>query len=413
ERSERMVAAVSRETKSSNGSGNGGAEDAMRLAERRLLTLRLGRRHLQTLGLLFCAPGIRVADLADLLGVQLPSMDRYLSELERYGLVRRDGREALSEDVVCITSADMSRARDDAVDVRQVSHLSFGADTTVRLSADGQRLVAMTQGIGARSRLVRRAVRSKARRGTGLDGNARWNSDEGAGSEREEEGESRRRHAAHDAGVFHFFALLARAAANENRQHSGEDLRYYAHAHRMNWWEVGSLAERRYRYRGSWHNLRPDGVGLYQAGRTRFRFWLEWDQGSMNRANLTRKFATYATYLTSGEWRETPDRVVPHLVVVVQSLGQLQRMRRAAADAVGALAEHPSPAGGPASEPATSARLCASITLANRLEEAGPLASIWWPLLPILSDAPLPARAATPSSEGRNPSLLSPRRIFP
>lgn len=407
ERSERMVAAASRETKSSNGSGNGGAEDAMRRAERRLLTLRLGGRHLQTLELLFCAPGIRVADLADLLGVQLPSMDRYLSELERYGLVRRDGREALSEDVVCITSADMSP--EDAVDVRQVSHLSFGADTTVRLSADGQRLVAITEGIGARSRLARRAARSKARCGTGLEGNARWNSDEGARSEREEKGDGRPRHAAHDAGVFHFFALLARAAANENRQYSGEDMRYYDHAHCLSWWEVGPLAERRYRYRGSWHNLRPDGSGLYQAGRTRFRFWLEWDQGSMNRANLTRKFATYATYLASGEWRETPDRVVPHLVVVVQSMGQLQRMRRAAADAVGALAEHPSPAGGPA----TSARLRASITLANRLEEAGPRAPIWWPLLPVLPDAPLPVAAFLPPLERDNPSLQSPQRIFP
>ena len=407
ERSERMVAAASKDTKSSNGSGNGGAEDAMRRAERRLLTLRLGGRHLQTLELLFCAPGIRVADLADVLGVQLSSMDRYLSELERYGLVRRDGREALSEDVVCITSADMSP--DDAVDVRQVSHLSFGADTTVRLSADDQRLVAMTQGIGARSRLVRRAARSKSRRGTGLDGNARWNSDEGwgAGSEREEEGDGRLRHAAHDAGVFHFFALLARAAANENRQPSGEDMRDQGyHAHRLNWWEVGPLAERRYRYRGSWHNLRPDGAGLYQAGRTRFRFWLEWDRGSMNLANLTRKFATYATYLASGEWRETPDRVVPHLVVVVQSMGQLQRMRRAAADAVGALAEHPSPAGAPA----TRARLRASITLASRLEEAGPRAPIWWPLLP---EGSSPGRACCMPFERENPTLLSPQRIFP
>lgn len=412
ERSERMVAAASKDTKSSNGSGNGGAEDAMRRAERRLLTLRLGGRHLQTLELLFCPPGIRVADLADLLSVQLSSMDRYLSELERYGLVRRDGREALSEDVVCITSADMSRAPDDAADAHhghQMSHLSFGADTTVRLSADGQRLVAMTQGIGARSRLARRAARSKARRGAGLDENARWNSDEGAGSEREEEGDGRPRHAAHDAGVFHFFALLARAAANENRQHSGEDMRYYDHAHRLSWWEVGPLAERRYRYRGSWHNLRPDGVGLYQTGRTRFRFWLEWDRGSMNLANLTRKFATYATYLTSGEWRETPDRVVPHLVVVVQSLGQLQRMRRAAADAAGALAGHPSPAGGPA----TRARLCASITLASRLEEAGPRAPIWWPLFPVPPDAPLPVAAYLPPLERDNPSLLSPQRIFP
>lgn len=409
ERSERVAAAASRDTKSSNGNGNGGDNDAMRLAERRLLTLRLGGRRLQTLELLFCAPGIRVADLADLLGVQLPSMDRYVSDLERYGLVRRGGREALNEDVVCSTSADMSRARDDAVDahhVRHVSHLSFGADTTVRLSADGQRLVAVTQGIGARSRLVRCAARLEARRGPVLDGNARRSSDEGAGSEREEEGDGRPRHAAHDAGVFHFFALLARAAAHENRRHSSEDMRDHDLAHRLSWWEVGPLAERRYRYRGSWHNLRPDGAGLYQAGRTRFRFWLEWDRGSMNLANLTRKFATYATYLTSGEWRETPDRVVPHLVVVVQSLGQLQRMRRAAADAVGALAEYPSLAGGPA----THARLCAAITLASRLEEAGPLASIWWPLLP---DALLPARAATPSSEGGNPSLLSPRRIFP
>jgi hypothetical protein len=392
----RAAAAASRGTQSSN--GNGGADDAARRAESRLLTLRLGGRLLQALELLFCAPGIRVADLADLFGVQLPSMDRYLSELDHHGLVRRVGREAPNDDVVFVTSADMSR--DDTADA---SHLSFGADTTVRLSTDGQRLVTMTQGISARSRLARRAGRLKARRGAGRDGNANGNANQSAGEGVGSEGkvEGRPHHATHDAGVFHFFALLARAAANENRRRGAEEMRQ--HTHRLAWWEVGTVAERRYRYHGSWHNLRPDGAGLYEAGRTRFRFWLEWDRGSMNLENLTRKFATYASYLASGEWRETSDRVVPHLVVVVQSLGQLQRMRRAAADASAAV---PSLAGGPASD----GHLCASITLASRLEEAGPLASIWWPLLP---DAPSPVRASSLPSEGGNPSLLSPRRIFP
>ena len=175
-----------------------------------------------------------------------------------------------------------------------------------------------------------------------------------------------RRYSAHDAGVFHFFALLARAAAEE---HQLEE-------YRLVWWEVGALAERRYLYQGNWHNLRPDGAGLFQAGKTHFRFWLEWDQGSMNLADLVRKFVAYDSYLASGEWQEAPDRIIPHLLVIVPSLGQLRRMRRAASMVA---ARHPLLIGRTFGD--GGAHLSGSITLASRFEEVGPLAPIWWPLL--------------------------------
>jgi hypothetical protein len=180
---------------------------------------------------------------------------------------------------------------------------------------------------------------------------------------------------AHNLGVYHFFALLARAAATEKYhliQHPWQSPR-----HLIIWWEGGMLAERRYRYKGGWRHLRPDGAGSFRADATLFRFWLEWDQGSMNLSDLTLKFMSYETYLASGAWREALDRVIPHLLIVVQDVGQLRRMQKAATMAS---ANYISPSDGVGVVPLKS-----SITLVSRLNESGPLAPIWWSLLPAIS----------------------------
>jgi hypothetical protein len=126
----------------------------------------------------------------------------------------------------------------------------------------------------------------------------------------------------------------------------------------------------------------------------------------MNGVDLTRKFAAYATYLTSGRWREvTPDRVLPVLLIVVQGRGQMDRMRRVATNVFSFFPALPASASplrlatdGRAAGTMGAARtpfppFLAFITLAHRLEKAGPLAAIWWPLL-------------SPSSPYRLPSLV-------
>ncbi len=367
-----------------------GDSDSYRGARRsdlRLLSLRLNGRLVETLELLYRAPGIRVADLAALLGVRLTTVDRYLSELDRYGLLRQIEWDAADASAVISCFGEQIRRGE-----KDLAHLSYGPAAKLYLSVDGHRLVTLMQEIGVRSRLGRRAALA------GKSGRAGAAGDSAAIV-------STRDRSAHDAGVFHFFALLAHAAEEECRLHGMEEMcEMRGRSHGLVWWEVGALAERRYRYRGSWHNLRPDGAGLYQADRTRCQFWLEWDQGSMNLANLTRKFASYAVYLASGEWRETPDRIIPRLVVVVQSLGQLERMRRAA---LAVAADYPELIVGSA----TGGRLTAAITLASRLDEAGPLAPIWWPLLPDSSAQEL--SGAEPLADGGSPPNRSPGCIFP
>ena len=164
------------------------------------------------------------------------------------------------------------------------------------------------------------------------------------------------------------------------------------------------LAERRYRYQGRWHYLRPDGAGCFRTDAKPIRFWLEWDQGSMNLSDLARKFISYFAYLASGAWREAVDRVIPHLLIVVQSFGQVRRMLTATAivSANNASAMNSARGGIP---------LRASITLASRLEESGPLAPIWWRLLPVVS-SPAPHHHSIPLTEG-TPSIGLPTTIFP
>ena len=306
-----------------------------------LLSLQLGARLTEILTLLLRVPGIQVADLADLLGIQLPSVDRYVSDLDHYGLLR-----------CCRNAAQSSGGNDRSKRAIQQNHFSYDPFTAVRLSDSGHRLATATQRMSPQSQFARRAASKHPQHVENL-----WVP------------------TAHNLGVYHFFALLARAAAAENYHLSQEALQ--SARHRLIWWDVGMLAERRYRYQGRWHHLRPDGAGCFRANAKLFSFWLEWDQGSMNLSDLTRKFISYYTYLASGAWRETFDRVFPHLLVVVQSFGQLRRMQRAAATAS---ASYKSPSGGVSTLP-----LKASITLAGRLDESGPLAPIWWPLLPATS----------------------------
>ena len=314
----------------------------------RLRSLQLGGRLTEILTLLLRVPGIQVVDLADLFGVQHSSMDRYLSELDRYGLLThcRDATHTIGD-------------RDRGNNAIQQSHLSYDPSTSVWLSDMGHWLATATQRVSPRSKQARRVASRHPRHDQGG-----WIP------------------TIHNLGVYHFFALLT-DRANIGKRHLAQEPAQRPR-HHLIWWEAGILAERRYCYHGRWHYLRPDGAGCFQGGDKLFHFWLEWDQGSMNLSDLICKFMSYETYLASGAWRETDNRVIPHLLIVAQSFGQIRRMRKAVTIAsVGDMPIVHSASGG--------MPLTASITLANRIDESGPTAPIWWPLFPASSSYTLSA----------------------
>jgi len=123
-------------------------------------------------------------------------------------------------------------------------------------------------------------------------------------------------HIQHTAGVYGFFATLAQAARQQPEQE-------------LCWWETGVVCERRYQVREQWHNLRPDAQACYRVGAKQFRFWLEWDRGTMNGRDLLLKFASYAHYVASREWAREDTRL-PGLFCVAPDIAQERRVQRVA-----------------------------------------------------------------------------------
>jgi DNA-binding MarR family transcriptional regulator len=158
-----------------------------------------------------------------------------------------------------------------------------------------------------------------------------------------------RQHSEHTAGLYGFFASLTLA---------GDD------RHQLRWWETGALCERRYQRQERWHSFRPDALAEYQAGDACYRFWLEWDRGTMNVRDLKMKFASYAFYLASREWvkERTP---LPFLLCVAPDVAQEQRLQRVARLLI-----------------ARTSGLPIYTTTARLLSTAGPLASVWRQVVP-------------------------------
>jgi len=159
-------------------------------------------------------------------------------------------------------------------------------------------------------------------------------------------------HMQHTAGVYRFFASLARAAREQPNQ-------------RLSWWETGAMCERRYRVGEQWYNLRPDALAEYRVGQRSLRFWLEWDCGTMNVRDLALKFTTYAHYLTSREWARERS-LLPRLLCVAPDLAQERRMHRVAQVS---LRQRPG--------------LVIRTTTATQLAERGLLAAIWSQVMPL------------------------------
>ncbi len=175
-------------------------------------------------------------------------------------------------------------------------------------------------------------------------------------------------HIQHTAGVYGFFATLARAA----RQQPGQELC---------WWETGAVCERRYRAGEQWHNLRPDALAEYRAGPKQVHFWFEWDRGTMNVRDLATKFLSYAHYIGSREWaREWA--TLPWLVCVAPDIAQERRVQRMAQ------VNLPHIPG-----------LIVWATTEVMLKERGPLAPIW-------------SRSIPHRGQGAQPSSSHKQRLF-
>lgn len=128
----------------------------------------------------------------------------------------------------------------------------------------------------------------------------------------------------HLAGVYGFGAMLTQIEC-------------------LRWWETGGLCAHLYQYQGNWHGIRPDmvaecrtlegGEGQEYQGIVRrersWRFFLEWDRGTMHERDLRRKLTSYALYYTSREWSRE-HRVPPALLFVVPDIGQEQLLTRLA-----------------------------------------------------------------------------------
>ncbi len=156
----------------------------------------------------------------------------------------------------------------------------------------------------------------------------------------------------HTVGVYRFLSAIHEAARTEGDH--------------VLWFESHCNAERGYRFRGTWHNFRPDATLLYERREgQRWLLWLEWDRATMSREQLREKMLSYANFIRSREWRRlgySPG--TPVLLFVTPERGQADRLRELA-EAI--LAE-------------TEMRVC--VALQGLFEVQGFLAPIWFQAVP-------------------------------
>ena len=155
----------------------------------------------------------------------------------------------------------------------------------------------------------------------------------------------------HTAGVYSFFVALLQSCRAERAQ--GLDAA-------LLWWEIGARCARAFHDAGAWQVIRPDGAGEWRVDGQRFRFWLEWDRGTMGPRDLSAKFTAYARYLQSGEWRVDGNEPLPALLIVTQSDEQMARLEQALKEAL-----------------PTSFLPQVVLALTAELRAHGPLSAIW------------------------------------
>jgi len=368
-----------------------------------LLGLRLSRRHLDVVHDLYTRPLIARSELATLLDVQEETLERYLSDLRRYGCIHMVEAE---EDGPRLRLSSRGLRLVAAVYQLPLQHVATPpasvdfphAGQRVRLARDVNRypehraraglagVIVSTEG-GIRVKMDLPLPGAQA-----SDNSLSWpllaEDELQEGEEKslvarfrkdceliegEPSGELVQRSIRallrrlvdkpsalkHTAGVYGFFARLHQASRPLG--------------HQLLWWETGSRCEHRYRDHNSWHNLRPDAELEYAAGERRIRAWLEWDEGTMSRQNLDPKMGAYASFAKSREWAAKGMRTLPLLLIVCPYKGQEQRVIQAAQAQL------------------AGAGLTVYTTTATRVKdrEQGPLAPIWAQAVPA---QPTPAR---------------------
>ncbi len=278
--------------------------DNRRLAPRKAVhraalgATEMAPRDLSVLQLLYAHPLLSAEELAAALDVEPASSERYLRHLREAGLVTQR-QVVLSEPALTLggkTSASPSQQR-------------------YALTAQGFAVVTMSAQAPGWRRLLR-AVDD-----AGAIAAQRFHLERDARYQRyHRDVESQARTPDHTAGVYGFFALLHRTARTACES---------GYSHTLAWWETGRACMRRYCEGAGWHAIWPDGAGEYRADGQRMRFWLEWDRGTMGRRDLIAKFAAYARYLRSREWRVDGNEPVPGLLIVTSDVAQEMRVTTA------------------------------------------------------------------------------------
>ena len=272
--------------------------DQMELAR---LTVRLDVRSLRMLIVLYLHPLLSTQQLATVLGIQPTSAERMLRRLRRLDLIQRQ----------MLSGVQLGALADRGVLLlAHCAHLPGGA-RAVQTSGHLPRTLWRYQ----------REVRALARTPE------------------------------HTAGVYSFFVALLQSCRAERAQ--GLDAA-------LLWWEIGARCARAFHDAGAWQVIRPDGAGEWRVDGQRFRFWLEWDRGTMGPRDLSAKFTAYARYLQSGEWRVDGNEPLPALLIVTQSDEQMARLEQALKEAL-----------------PTSFLPQVVLALTAELRAHGPLSAIW------------------------------------
>jgi hypothetical protein len=271
------------------------------------LILRLDARSLRVLAALYLHPLLSTPQLAVVFGVQLTSAERMLRRLRRLDLVQMQACSGVQR---CVLSDPGVRL------LTRCAHLAGGAHA-VQTSSYPPRVL----------RRYQREIRALARTPE------------------------------HTEGVYSFFTALFQSCAQERAR---------GHDATLLWWETGNVCARAFRDAGGWRTIRPDGAGEWRVEGKCFRFWLEWDRGTMGLRDLRAKFTAYARYVSSLDWRAegSPTTPLPVLLVITPSLEQE------------ALVEQALRATFPPSVPFAVYLTTESSLLAHR---QGPLAPIWRP----------------------------------
>lgn len=298
-------------------------------------TQQIAGRHQLVLDLLAAHPLLSPADLAAVLDLDAETSLRYLTHLERLGLIRPDA------------------PLQDAIPMTECNGKLGAASTAGRgyvLTQPAVYLLTTQAGVP-----TARSLKSSLRKAEHM----RSRTDYHPVTSYARDVLACQRIAEHTRGVYTFFSMLHRAL----RTVPCTMMKLKANrAGGVVWWETDRACMRHYRTQHGWHAIRPDGAAEVVIEGRPLSFWLEWDRSTMGLRDLRAKFSAYAEYVRSREWRTDGNTPLPLLLIVTTDASGETRIAQALDDAMPA---HLS--------------LDIRIASATTLYEHGPLGNIWRP----------------------------------